>query len=303
MIEDMTIRKFARADVSILRRIGMTVVLRLGRGEGPDKFKQKYDKVAFTCPATALDRKPNLGESKRSPKGQSSRAARTNGVYSMRPLFVPLWAVLMIMACIPARAQQDCLSSLIIDSSKSVAFLSLDDGADKLATTMSCSAAESLRDEIFRSGKFDAKLFDDANQLKSKIKSGREQLTNANARLKAAKDRAAREAALKALKADLAATALVFATVGCAIKKSTKICAPALASLTALWESLSNLAPGNDLVATVRQASSDIDTAQTALQEWETALDQNITQQSKNKFNAMFVAMCSSIKQQCQKKP
>lgn len=217
----------------------------------------------------------------------------------MKTLFVPVSMSLMIIVCSPAHAQQECLSSLIIDSTKAVTFLSVDD-TDKLATTMSCSAAESLRDEIFRSGKFDAKLFDDINQLKPKVRSGREELAKANTNLKAAKDRASREVALKALKAPLAAAAVLYSTVGCAINK--RLCAPALASLVALWEALSNLGPGDDLVATTQRASSEIDKAQASLQTWEAALDQSIAQQSKNKFNAMFVAMCSSIKQQCQKK-
>jgi hypothetical protein len=217
---------------------------------------------------------------------------------------VIFWLLLLWVLAIrsPVYAQQDCLSSLNVDPAKSVTFLSIDNGTDKLATNMSCSAAESLREQMFRSGQFDARLFDDTNQLRAKLSSTRDALANANTKLQTAQDRASRELALKAVKTPLASGALAYSTVGCVLKRSTKACVAAVASLVALWESLSNLPPSDDLTKIATQAKNEIPGLQSTLEAFESQLDQNTVQQSKNKYNAMFVEMCSSVKQQCLKK-
>ena len=50
----------------------------------------------------------------------------------------------------PAVGQDDCLASFEVNPSKSVTYLSIGSNADdRIVTTMSCSAAKTMRDEFF----------------------------------------------------------------------------------------------------------------------------------------------------------
>lgn len=221
--------------------------------------------------------------------------ATYHGAISMKRMFV---ALLVLLASFSARAQQDCMRSLKVDAAKSVTFLSI--GGDKLTTTMSCSAAEALRDKLFMTGEaIDPKLFDDANQLRSKIASGRQALSSSVAKLQSAKDRASREVVLKSIQTSLLSAAVAYGSVGCYLAKSPKLCTAALSSIVALYVALLNLPPGDDLVALANQAKSEIDQILPSLQAWEGQLDANVAQQSKLKYNTMFLEMCQSVEQQC----
>jgi len=212
----------------------------------------------------------------------------------MKRLFL---ALLVVLASSSARAQQECMSSIKVDAAKSVTFLSI--GDDKLVSTMSCSAAEALRDKLFLTGEaIDPKLFDDANQLRAKIVALRQALAGSQVKLQSAKDRAGREAALKTIQTTLLGATTVGLAVGCALKKGT--CAAAFGSAVALYVALTNLGPGDDLIALSIRAKSEIDQIVPSLQALEGQLDANIAQQSKLKYNTIFLEICHSVQKQCE---
>jgi hypothetical protein len=211
-----------------------------------------------------------------------------------------LMAVFVFTAAKSAIAQQECLSSLKVSATKSVTFLAV--GAspgDKLAETMMCPNAERLRTDIFISGQaIDLAAFDSAAQLRPKISKLRADLVAASTKLHNATDRAARDAALQSLKITLLGAALATSTAGCVASGST--CIPAAAAAVALYETISSTASSaGDLLQIAKQAQDDIGKITPVLKAAEDQLNDNIAQQSKLRYNAMYTEMCKSIKAQC----
>jgi hypothetical protein len=199
----------------------------------------------------------------------------------------------------PAVGQDDCLASYKVDPSKSVTYLSIGStSGGRIDTMMSCSVAESMRDEFFLTSKtIDPSVFDNAAQLHSKILEIKTWLANGKSALEDATIGVAHFSAVLNLKEPILAAGLTSATVGCVV--SPEACKPAVRASLVLYELAVSASKVGDLAQAREQAERELSTLDSMLQSISAQLNDNIAQQSKLRFNVVLSEMCGAIKQQC----
>lgn len=199
-----------------------------------------------------------------------------------------------------AFAQSNCLTSLPIDPAKSVTFLNFGPSpGDRIVRSMKCSEAENIRANLFVSGQaINPDLLGRASELRSKIAETRAALSAQKVALQTASSRVARETALKSVKIALAVAGAASATTACFTSGVT--CIVVVSSAVTLYELVDSLGTtAGDLAQQASNARGEIDKIIPALQAIETQLNDNIAQQSRLRYNAVFDALCQAIKQQC----
>ncbi|MER8492528.1 hypothetical protein NKH53_30515 [Mesorhizobium australicum] len=211
-------------------------------------------------------------------------------------------ASFIALICFPgcAMAQAECLASLNVDQNKSVTFLSFGDtSSTDVASTMNCVDAENLRTQMFISGDaIDPNLIGDESQLRAKIDQLRADLASTKDALAKATSRSERVAILKGLGATAAAAATVTAAAGCFTTGTT--CAGALGGVVTIVGIISSMSDdAGDFADKARVSLDRIDQIAEALDNIESSLDQNLSSQSKLKYNTVFNSLCDAIRKQC----
>jgi hypothetical protein len=199
----------------------------------------------------------------------------------------------------PAVGQDECLASYKVNPSKSVTYVSIGPNPDdRIDTMMNCSVAEEMRDALFLTAKtIDPNVFDDATRLRSKISEITMRLANSKSTLEDATIGVAHFSAVLNLKEPILAAGLASATVGCIV--SLEACKPAVRASVVLYEVAVSASKVGDLAAAREQAERELSTLHSMLQSIPARLNDNITHQSKLRFNVVLSEMCRAIKQQC----
>jgi hypothetical protein len=216
------------------------------------------------------------------------------GIHHTAALIMIGWAF-----ATPAMGQDECLASFNVNPSKSLTYLSIGPNAsDRIETTISCSVAGQMRDELFLTGKtIDPNLLSNADQLRARILRIKEQLASGKMQLEEATTEPAHFSAVLRLKDTVLAAGLASATIGCIL--SEEACKPAVRASVVLYD----LAVSASKVATLAQARAqalrEVDTVDSMLQSIQAQLNDSIAQQSKRRFHAVLSEMCIAIKQQC----
>ena len=199
----------------------------------------------------------------------------------------------------PALCQEDCLASFNVDPSKSVTYLSIGPNTDdRISTTMSCSVAENLRDEVFSAGQtIDPDLLANVNRLRSRIVEIKMKLEAGRSELESATSMPGHLSAVRYLKDTVLAAGVVIATTGCIVSAET--CKPAVESSFSLYELAVSASKVRDLPQSRAQAQAEIGKLDSMLQAIQAQLNDNIARQTKVRFGIVLSEVCKSIKQQC----
>lgn len=211
-------------------------------------------------------------------------------------------ASFLAMICFPgsAMSQTECLVSLNVDPDKSVTFLSFGDtSSTEIASTMNCVDAENFRAQMFISGEaIDPNVLGDESQLRAKIEKLRTDLSATKGALAKTTSRAERVAILKGLGATVAAAATITAAAGCFTTGTT--CVAALGGVVTIVGTISSMSDdAGDLADKATIALDRITQITAALDTIESQLDQNLSSQSKLRYNSVFKSLCDAIRNQC----
>jgi hypothetical protein len=148
-------------------------------------------------------------------------------------------AALVVIGCAfatPAVGQDDCLASFKANPSQSLTYVSIGPNADdRIETTMSCSVAGELRDQVYLTGKtIDPNVLSDINELRSKVLEIKARLDDGKSKLDRATTEPARFSAVLNLKDAALAAGVASATTGCIV--SAEACKPAVRASVVLYE-------------------------------------------------------------------
>ena len=199
----------------------------------------------------------------------------------------------------PAVGQDDCLASFKANPSKSLTYVSIGPNAnDRIETTMSCSLAGEMRDEVYLTGKtIDPNVLSDINQLRSKILEIKARLDDGKSKLERATTEPAHFSAVLNLKDTVLAAGVASATTGCIV--SDEACKPAVRASVVLYELANSASKVVSLAQARAQAQREINTLDSMLQSIQVQLNDSIVLQSKQRFVVVLSEMCRAIKQQC----
>jgi len=196
----------------------------------------------------------------------------------------------------PAVGQDDCLATYSVNTTKSVAYLSIGPSADdRISTTLSCSVADAMRDRLFLTfHTFDANVLGSATQLRAKISQIRMRLAEGRTELGAARTPATQLGAIQSLKHTVLAAGLASAATGCIVSAAT--CKRAVGASVALYQSGLNV--GDNAQAST-QAQMEMNILDSMLQSIQAQITDNVAQQSKPRFGTVLNSICAAIRQQC----
>ena len=199
----------------------------------------------------------------------------------------------------PAAGQDDCLASYNVNPSKSVTYLPTGTNAsDRIETTISCSVAGQMRDELFAGGKtIDPNFSSNADQLRAKILEIKERLADGKSEVEKATTETAHFSAVLHIKDTVLAAGVASATTGCIV--SEEACKPAVRASVVLYGLANSASKVGSLAQARAQALREISTLDSMLQSIQAQLNDSIAQQSKRRFNVVLSEMCIVIKQQC----
>ena len=210
-------------------------------------------------------------------------------------------AALITVGCIlatPAVGQDDCLAAYSVNTTKSVAYLSIGPSADdRISTTLSCSVADAMRDRLFLTfHTFDANVLGSASQLRAKISQIRMRLSEGRTELQAARTPATQLSAIQSLKDTVLAAGLASAATGCIVSAAT--CKRAVDASVALYQSGLASNVGDNAQAST-QAQTEMNILDSMLQSIQAQITDNVAQQSKPRFGTVLNSICAAIRQQC----
>lgn len=210
-------------------------------------------------------------------------------------------AISVFFGLVPVSAAEDCLVSLDVDPGKTVTTLNLGaSNSESIVLTMSCVAAEKMREEMFISGQAidldglgkKSVIVENIKKLKAQLDSSRESLIAANSKAK-------RQAALKVAAGFGSAAGVVAGSAGC-VAGGIPACFAAFGSAVALVALVDSAADSaSDLKAQADAAAAEIQKLTPLLSEMQSHLDEAQTDQYKLRYNQLFTALCESIRAQC----
>lgn len=209
--------------------------------------------------------------------------------------------VILAASTVDAHAQGQCMASLPVLPNRNVTVLDFSGPASSVTTTMSCSAAELMRQRMFASDAIGAAAFDDLVTLRRQIADVSSGLEQQRAALSAAKTKAARTAAFTMISALAGVAGVVTSVPGC-IEWSAAKCVGVIASAAAIYKAVDDAAKSaGDGLAEAKVAVAQIDALVAVQSELAQKLSAARAAQYKSRYGAAQMALCASITRQCLK--
>jgi hypothetical protein len=208
----------------------------------------------------------------------------------------------------PAFAQGSCLQNFTVDPSKNVTYFGwLPDNVGSGFSSMSCTAAEAMREELFIMGSetITSTAVADCSSLMQKAEEQRNSYQAAQQRLVSELQSAAAIGALKVVwKVFLFSSGKFFTIVGCLTPEPTGLtkvaCASGVAALLdGTYDILSGSLSKSDIEQKLAEINGKLTDAETAYASLASACSAAGVGPSQTRFKQTFEGLCSAVKQSC----